>query len=148
MSQEHDDAADVTSRNEAKELAKGGFIPPEKMPLIGFETGIEYIISSKQLTEILCKENRHRPILFGADPFQFQHVCAIDGIRLVREGGENETQEYAVVYIQRNGVWYEAIRELLSSHFDHLLTYHGLASDQLKRASWEESNEGAEEQEP
>lgn len=65
-----------------------------------------------------------------------EHSTPIENIWLMREGGENETG-YAVVYVQRDGVWYEAIRELNSGSFSHCISSHGLVDDRCcKPASW------------
>jgi hypothetical protein len=55
---------------------------------------------------------------------------AIQDIWLIREGDD------VVVYVQREGQWYEAIREQASANFSHCITANGLASAQCQSVSW------------
>jgi len=65
-----------------------------------------------------------------------EHSVSIEDIWLIHEGGENETG-YAVVYVRRDGVWYEAIREHLSGPFSHCISSHGLVDSLCcKPAAW------------
>jgi len=50
---------------------------------------------------------------------------AVQDIWLVREGGETGPAT-VVVYVQMDGVWYEAIRERAEASFSHNITAHGL----------------------
>jgi hypothetical protein len=54
----------------------------------------------------------------------------ITGIWLRREGN------YAVVYVEKDGKSYEAIRELYDGNFSHYVSEHGLA--QLNKLDWME----------
>jgi hypothetical protein len=69
---------------------------------------------------------------------------AIEDIWLMREGVENGLA-YAVVYVKREGVWYEAIRELVESNFSHCISASGLVSDSCKPAQWLNSHQPAQE---
>jgi hypothetical protein len=61
---------------------------------------------------------------------------AIQDIWLIREGGENDVNASVVVYVQRGGIWYEAIRELLDSQFSHNISANGLVSESCKPVAW------------
>ncbi len=69
---------------------------------------------------------------------------AIQDIWLMREGGENGLA-YVVIYVQRDGVWYEAIRELMDSNFSHCISANGIISESCKPAAWLNKPEPAQE---
>jgi hypothetical protein len=75
-----------------------------------------------------------------------EHSIAIEGIWLMREGGESDPLAKAVVYVQMQGRWYEAIRESIDSNFSHCVSSYGLASDQLKLADWNEAPQESEQE--
>ncbi len=55
----------------------------------------------------------------------------IQDIRLEKEQREeNDPLARVVVLVQIEGVWYEVIRELASTNFDHTITANGIASIQ------------------
>jgi hypothetical protein len=58
------------------------------------------------------------------------HQVSIEGIWLMAEG------DHIVVYVERDGVWYEAIRELAGYPFSHCITSHGLLSNEVRPADW------------
>ena len=62
----------------------------------------------------------------------------VQAIWLEREGGENDPLAKVVVYVQMDGIWYEAIRELASSQFSHCITATGLTSEECRsrRPAW------------
>ena len=65
------------------------------------------------------------------------HEVTIQDIWLMREGGESDLLPRVVVYVKRNGAWYEAIRELLDSNFSHCISSYGLLDEQYcKPAAW------------
>lgn len=63
------------------------------------------------------------PDLVTPPPFTITGLngeALISDILLVKEG------DYTVLYVNRQGVWYEAIRELSASAFSHNITSYGL----------------------
>lgn len=56
-----------------------------------------------------------------------EHSTPVQNIWLMHE--RKNGFEYAVVYVQREGVWYEAIRELLDGPFSHCISSYGLLDD-------------------
>lgn len=64
-----------------------------------------------------------------------EHSTPIQNIWLIREARSGF--EYAVVYVQRNGIWYEAIQELIEGQFSHCISSYGLVDDlYCKPVSW------------
>lgn len=60
----------------------------------------------------------------------------IQDIWLIREGGENDERAEVVVYVKRDGIWYEAIREYVHSSFSHCISAMGLASEMCHPVAW------------
>ena len=61
---------------------------------------------------------------------------AIEDIWLMREGDD------AVVYVKRQGLWYEVIRELAEGSFSHCITANGIASRSCTPAHWLNEKQG------
>jgi len=64
----------------------------------------------------------------------------VGDILLLREGDENDPLAHVVVYVNRQGVWYEAIRELASFNMSHTITSYGLLALKEPAKGW--LNEG------